>query len=363
MEIITRKEKMTRALLDAATARGFTILGEYVTAIAKVDMICPNGHGMSMSPNGFKSGAGCSICSGKSSSKAKENFKNNSKDRGYLIIGDYVGANKKVRMECPKGHAVEISPSHFSFGKGCKVCSLNRASKDLLNNTGLKERIVKLASNAGSLITGEYTGANNQISVLCGCGAEFSRTPHKLLTSQACVECSRSSSGIKRSNAGKVSFCKSVSDSGYAMVGEYTGAHDKVDLECPNGHITGIAPTHFKNGRRCRNCSTVEQKISYINLVYDGDLPIFAKFGITNMLDRRISEQASATPFDVKNFGSWEFESGDDCRAAELSVKKSLATGVVDRASFPDGFTETIMIKDIERTAEIFISHGGIQAN
>lgn len=114
--------KYEKALLTVALKRGWTVTGAYTNAITKTEMKCTKGHTVFITPMHFKQGKGCAVCSGKCPKAAKELFKALVISRGYELLGDYVTSVKKVAMVCPKDHSFFITPSSFKQSHGCPVC-------------------------------------------------------------------------------------------------------------------------------------------------------------------------------------------------------------------------------------------------
>ena len=41
---------------------------------------------------------------------------------------------------------------------------------------------------------------------------------------------------------------------------EYTKAHDKLKIKCPNGHIFEMSFNNFKSGQRCKECARLSKQ-------------------------------------------------------------------------------------------------------
>lgn len=88
-------------------------------------------------PSNFKKGQGCLSCAGKCKEQAKDGFQIITEKEGYKILGEYTEAHAKVDMMCPNGHIWSISPNKFKQGRRCGECAMSsgeqRASKVLDN--------------------------------------------------------------------------------------------------------------------------------------------------------------------------------------------------------------------------------------
>lgn len=226
-----------------ADTRGYTILGEYIDAAAKVLMRCPVGHEWSVSPSSFKSGCGCLKCSGKCPEQSKEEFYKGATDRNHVVLGEYTGARAKVLMKCPEDHEFLITPSKFKYGRGCPKCS-GRCSEQA------NERFLKLVSARGYTAIGEYVRANKKVLMKCPDGHEWHITPGNFKTGYGCPKCS-----CTCPEQAKEEFYKAADIRGYKVIGEYVGSDKKVLMKCPVGHEWSPTPIGFKKGSGCLKCS------------------------------------------------------------------------------------------------------------
>lgn len=118
--------------------------------------------------------------------------------------------------------------------------------------------------------------------------------------------------------------------------------------------------SHLKKGKQGCSCSTGNQRFSYLLQILDNNLPIAVKFGITKSPKTRIAGQRLASVFDIEPLGYWEFENNTACRKAELECSHSLQCGVLSAQDFPDGYTETTFIYNIDAITNIFTNNGGV---
>lgn len=117
----------------------------------------------------------------------------------------------------------------------------------------------------------------------------------------------------------------------------------------------------LRRGRLGCACSTFRQKQAYINIIFDNELPIALKYGISRDSELRIKQQSYGTSFIIKNAGVWEFASVESCKRAERDCKSTIKSGVVSSIDFRDGYTETASLMDIENIMEIYERNGGIR--
>lgn len=101
----------------------------------KVDLICPSGHNISITPSSFLQGQGCRECYIQSITKTTEDFITQSREvhgdlYDYSMV-DYKKWNIKVEIGCPRGHSFFQKPSSHIAGFRCNICYNE-------NNVGMK---------------------------------------------------------------------------------------------------------------------------------------------------------------------------------------------------------------------------------
>ncbi|PFH86468.1 hypothetical protein [Bacillus sp. AFS088145] len=112
-----------------AKLEGFKVVGDYEAALKPIKMECDKGHSISITPNNFKKGNRCWHCNGTSPEQGRENFYALLELAKYKAIGEYIKASKKVKIQCDKGHSFSMTPNHFKHGERCPVCSESNGEK------------------------------------------------------------------------------------------------------------------------------------------------------------------------------------------------------------------------------------------
>lgn len=113
-------------------------------------------------------------------------------------------------------------------------------------------------------------------------------------------------------------------------------------------------------GHRSCLCARKEQKFGYINTIKDGDIIIAIKFGITGKSSKeRCYEQNRRSVFQVDNLLTWEFNAGEDAKSAERVLKNTMDCGVISKELFPDGYSETTYIHNIDNIISVYEEYGG----
>ena len=106
---------------------GYEILEEYKNNRTPLKMKCPLGHiTKSMTYWSFKKGNRCPECS-RRLKLTYEYVKNQFENEGYKMISkEYINANIKLEVRCPKGHNWKTTYGHFYDGKRCPHCKTSK---------------------------------------------------------------------------------------------------------------------------------------------------------------------------------------------------------------------------------------------
>lgn len=117
----------------------------------------------------------------------------------------------------------------------------------------------------------------------------------------------------------------------------------------------------LKQGGLSCECSSYNQKLSYINLIKDSDLEVALKFGISNDVHRRFMGQQNKTQLTLENIGIWEFDNSASCKNAERVLKNTIPCGIISKEVFQDGYSETTYLNQIDTIIKVYEDHGGVQ--
>lgn len=50
------------------------------------------------------------------------NFYKLAEEKGYIVLGEYIKNDVKVKVQCKNGHITEVYPTNLKINKGCKIC-------------------------------------------------------------------------------------------------------------------------------------------------------------------------------------------------------------------------------------------------
>lgn len=225
-------------------------------------------------------------------------------------------------------------------------------------------------------VESEWVGT--QTRIVCSCsihGEQPSQTIMDVLTGRKCREC----------RVDSLAKANTISDETHIQNFMDTGAYHsetkfwRSDKKTPHTKYRNGVSAHWwvscgeckttvetlyttlKQGGLSCNCSSYKQKFSYVHLIKDSDLEIGLKFGISNDVHRRFMGQQNMTNLLMENIGVWEFDNSANCKKAERVLKNTMDCGVISKELFPDGYSETTYIHNIDNIINVYEEYGGIR--
>jgi hypothetical protein len=237
-----RQRKYYDILVQQSKLRGYQVLGIYINNDTKIRMQCPNRHVIEIAPSGFHSGRGCPRCNKRCPIQAKENLYSQAIERGYQILGTYAGAHTKIRMQCPDRHIIEITPDSFKSGSNCAKCTGHCPLQS-------EESLYLRATERGYQVIGTYRGTNIKVQMQCPNKHIIEITPYDFASDHECAVCCGNSK-----TQSKEDLYSLAAKRGYQIVGTYFNVGTKIAMKCPNKHVMEIRPDNFKTGGGCSIC-------------------------------------------------------------------------------------------------------------
>ena len=264
----------------------------YINSTTKVCIICPkHGEFWQLPQNHFK--YGCKECGNESTGKHKrksteefieQSIKIHNNRYDYSKV-EYKTKNDKVCIICPEhGEFWQIANNHLK-GHGCPKCGIKITSNAKLKST---EEFIKSAK----LLYGEmfdyskvnYINTKTPVCIICHAldengkeHGEFWQTPQSHLSGRkGCLKCkSEKISNSKKSNtddfikkANKIHLDKYD----YSKV-NYTSAHSKVTIICPEHGEFEQTPNHHLNGQGCPICKSSKGELLVKNILTKYKIP------------------------------------------------------------------------------------------
>lgn len=214
--------------------------------------------------------------------------------------------------------------------------------------------------------------------IICSCdihGEQPSQTIMDVLTGRKCRECRVDRLSKANTIPDKVhienfmntgayhpetKFWRSDKKTPHSKYRNGFSAHWWIRCGACNVTVETLYVTLKKGGLSCE-CSSYNQKFSYIHLIKDYELQIGLKFGISNDVHRRFMGQQNMTSLVMENIGVWEFDNSINCKKAERILKNTMDCGVISKELFPDGHSETTHINNIDNIIKVYEEYGGIR--
>lgn len=224
---------------------------------------------------------------------------------------------------------------------------------------------------------GDFSGTKTRYVFACPVHGNLEpKTYMDFMTGRRCIECRRD---FVKSNKTKPDedFIKEFFLSGaYAKNTEFWRSEResalrpgyrnpcKVHWHCKCGDCGEVSEhlaSDLRLGVKGCQCGTKGQKTAYIHLLSDAGVDIALKFGISKRVKKRLKEQKKGTHLDISLIGEWFFTTSQDCKSAERYVKENVASLVLSRTDFKDGYTETTNLGNLEKIIKIFEDFGGVR--
>lgn len=181
---------------------------------------------------------------------------------GYKVLStEYIGADNKLIMECPKGHIIELSWAKFKKGRRCKYCNKSRVwFKDIVEM--FKKDEYEMLTKEADYINSKKT----KLKFKCDKG-HFGET---------------SLAHWKRGSRCKICYLEKltfqfdyvkneIEKSDYKVLSDestYNNSKTKLKLKCDKGHIVYISWNGWKAGIRCKKCA-LEKRDAKARLKYE----------------------------------------------------------------------------------------------
>jgi very-short-patch-repair endonuclease len=173
---------------------------EYINSSTKVIILCKLHRDFEQNPNSHLAGNGCPVCGRIKASKTKtfENDEfitkaNEAHDNFYDYSKvEYINSQTKVIISCKIHGDFEQIPNSHLQGYGCNDCGRIKLTKaQLFTINDFITRANKIHNHKYDYSHVEYTGANNDVIIICKIHGEFNQRPSKHINcKQGCPICS-----------------------------------------------------------------------------------------------------------------------------------------------------------------------------
>lgn len=106
---------------------GYELLSEeYINSNSKLKYKCPNGHEHSISWDGWNKGQRCQYCAWDNLRLDYNHVKKCIESEGYILVSEkYINSGSKLEIICPEGHNISMTFSNWKSGFRCRYCAKN----------------------------------------------------------------------------------------------------------------------------------------------------------------------------------------------------------------------------------------------
>jgi hypothetical protein len=316
-----RQQKYYNLLAQVGKDRGYRIIGSYIDAHTKIKMQCPQKHDIEISPSDFKTGYGCAKCAGCCGVQSKEKLYTRAYHLGYEVLGTYISNHKKIQMQCSEKHYFEITPANFKSGHGCAQC----AGKCPVQ---AKRQLYVQAQQRGFRVLGDYVDSGTKIQMQCSEEHLFEITPANFKSDHGCAQCTGQCPLQSRQD-----LYTQAEERCYTVLGIYTNNQTKIPMQCREQHLVDITPADFKSGRGCakcaENCPIQAGDQFYAQAQYRGFRVI------EPYVNNRIKVKMQCPEKHLFEIQPASFKDGHGCRVCTESAGEQLIRGLLTALELP----------------------------
>ena len=251
----------------------------YVNSKTKVCIICPKHGEFWQEPRHHLSKHGCPMC-GKENSDRKQSLtlnefieKSNQIHNGKYIYDkvNYVNAETKVCIICPKHGEFWQAPHSHLRGQGCPKCGRERNINSIkITNEAFIEKATQIHGGKYDYSKCIYKDSNTKVKIICPIHGEFWQIASSHLNGHGCVKCANIGKLNTISDFIKLSNNKHHGKYDYSRV-NYINNATKVCIICPKHGEFWQRPDNHIKGQGCPKCGQITSKAEdeIINILKD----------------------------------------------------------------------------------------------
>jgi hypothetical protein len=230
---------------------------EYVNSKTSMEYICSCGNLGNQSLENFKQSKHCKTCGLKKRSASRrmdiKSIRQLFKDSGCVLLSkEYVNRDVALDYICSCGNSSKISLDNFKRGNRCKECGIKKRSDSRRRDL---ETVRRIFEDAGCvLLSKDYVNCDTPLEYICSCGSISSIPLSYFEQGSRCRICSNKNIAEGK-RLGIESVRQVFEDAGCVLLSkEYVNSKTPVEYICDCGNIRKICLTHFKQGKRCKDC-------------------------------------------------------------------------------------------------------------
>ena len=257
MSKITTNEIIAKAKLVHGDKYDYSKV-DYVKDYIKVCIICPEHGEFWQRPHAHLQGQGCPKCKSKKQTCTTDEFIAKAKkihgDKYDYSKVKYVDAKSKVCVVCPEHGEFWQIPYHHTKGCGCPKCKDDKTRERLiLSKEGFIKKARLVHGNKYDYSKVEYVNNRTKVCIICPEHGEVWQTPNHHLSGCGCHKY-----GGEKQTSTKEKFIKKAKEIhgdkyDYSKV-DYSNAHTKVCIICPNHGEFWQTPNNHLRGHGCPKC-------------------------------------------------------------------------------------------------------------
>jgi len=201
---------------------------------------------------------------------------------GYTLLSDsYINAITNLDFKCPNGHSGQAKWNSWQQGHRCCECNYKKYTID--------DARVSFDAEGYTLLSSTYKNQNEPLNFICPNGHNHKITFHAWLAGQRCAYCY----GNNKKTVGDIE--RLVIQENYILLSDdYTGAFNKIAVECPYGHKYKVRFNNFQQGQRCPTCD-YQKTVSKAEI----ELTEFIKSHVDDVI---ISDRVQIAPLELDIF-------------------------------------------------------------
>lgn len=223
-------------LLSKITEKGGRLLTQYVSAKAKVTVICANGHIFQCAPNHISSDdQWCPQCQSKKTLEIMQELSTNVTERGGIIIEGCTRASEQILLQCGHGHRwYTTALCVCKTPNWCIVCDDN-------NNVYYEDKVINTIQYRGGRLNNAYAIRRGyKLNITCDDGHIFEILPNAILAGNWCNMCTWTSPAAYRTRLIRI-----ITDKGGLLLSEYVNSTTLITLQCGSGHTWNTYAGHI----------------------------------------------------------------------------------------------------------------------
>lgn len=173
-----------------------------------------------------------------------QQIRQNLEELGFTILNEHISS--VIDIKCKNGHVMQISTSKAKIKSTeyCRQCALE-------NQSNAHEDLKKICDSQGLDLISEYKYGDERAMIRCrNCGVESNKLYYSIIYNSGCKSCSIIGSKKTIEYAREYGLRLGLK----LLSTNYTCSKDKMEWECPEGHICHIAHNQVQQGRGCKQC-------------------------------------------------------------------------------------------------------------